>query len=745
MSMLDLPTESGARTMPHATVALARGAAWRDGFRAALSGLRHQQSLWLVLRVALSGAVFVLIFRKLDVGTFTHVLRQMNPGWAAAGLLVGVLTVVLSAWQWQVLLKKEAIELPFVITFALYYIGITFNQLLPSSIGGDVAKGAYVARLSQRNAGAASATLMARIIGVAALLLTSLPVALVAALGGFAPAWGLALILILVTCAYVALVTALLMGPLLLQRLLPQRLQQTKLGRKALDFAAVVATYRQRPLLFVQATLISALFYAASNLNFYCFGLALHISAPFWFYWVATALAALATMLPISLNGYGVRGATFVALFALMGVSAAAALSMTVEMEVQMLIFAFIGAAMLPAINQRIARVNQSRAPSIASLEEMTLMTKPIENDAALDANATVASAAPLPRLQPRKPIQWAVAVSVVVFLAITFALVGQRAFAATPRVSLYTVKMQSITAYVGGGGLTYPAQSLEIAYPVSAQVLKVNVQVGQTVAPGQPLLTLDSAGLTAQLQEVYTEWQIAQNYADSLAAQGAPAPQQAAAQQQAAVAKSRYETLNQQISSPAFNKGVVSSTFAGIVTSINVVPGSYFKAGAQLLTLQDTHNIIVRAQFPLDDAGTVQVGQTVEVDPDAQAGQSFTGKVTSIVPALSQAGASTFEVWVTVPNPNGLLFTNESVYTRVSGQQTQLVVPEMAVLDASMNPYVFVYANGKAHVRPVVIGVRGNGQFGIVSGLAAGDQVILTGQYQLTDNQTVNAVTMQS
>ena len=343
------------------------------------------------------------------------------------------------------------------------------------------------------------------------------------------------------------------------------------------------------------------------------------------------------------------------------------------------------------------------------------------------------------------KPTSWLVAVAVVIFVTIAAALVGQRVFAGPPKVTLYTVKMQPITAFVGGGGLTYPAQSLQIAYPVSGQVLKVNVQVGQTVLPGQPLLTLDTAGLTAQLQEAYSAWQIAQDYANALASQGASAVQVANAQQQAAVAKSHYDALSQQIKSPSFNNGVVSSTFGGVVTSVDVVPGTFFKAGAELLILENTSSIIVRAQFPLNDAGTVKIGQMVEVDPDAQTGQSFSGKVTSIVPELSKAGNSTFEVWITVPNPNGQLFANESVYARVSAQQTQLVVPEMAVLDASMNPYVFVYANGTAHVRSVVIGIRGNGQYGIINGLQAGDLVVLTGQFQLTDNQNVTVGSTQS
>jgi RND family efflux transporter MFP subunit len=705
----------------------------------------NKKWLWLALRIAVSVVALALIFRKLPLATVVATLQQMQPTWVALGLGVGVLTVILSAWQWQVLLRKEGIALPFMSVFGLYYVGIAFNQLLPSSIGGDVAKGTYAARLSQSKVGAASATLMARVIGVLGLLLTSLPVALVAALVGFVPGWPLTLIFALVAVAYGALLMGLLFSPALLQRLIPQRLRQTGLSRKVLDFAVTLARYRHQPRAFWQATGVSVLFYAASNLNFYCFGLALHITTAFWFYWIAVPLAALTTMLPVSLNGYGVRGATFVALFALMQVAGAAALSLSLAMEAQLLLFALVGAAVLPFINHRVARVARRPASRVVPLEDIPMIETPeIPPLTTIPAEVvplptTVPLRARLERWQPRTPRQWlATSVTAVVVIALV-ALVGMRIFAGAPRVTLYTVQTHTIAAYVGGGGLTYPAQSLQIAYPVSAQVLKVNVQVGQAVLPGQALLTLDTADLTAQLQIAYSEWQSAQNYANSLASEGAPAAQQASAQQQAAVAKSRYDALNQQISSPAFNNGVVSSTFTGVVTDINVVPGSYFKAGATLLTLQDTRNIIVRAQFPLSDAGAVQLGQTAEVDPDALAGASFTGTVTSIVPTLSKAGSSTFEVWITVPNPQKLLFSNESVFARVAGQQTLPTVPELAVLDSSTNPYVFVYANGRVHIRQVVIGVHGDGVLGIASGLTPGDQVIETGQYQLTDNEAVS------
>lgn len=332
-----------------------------------------------------------------------------------------------------------------------------------------------------------------------------------------------------------------------------------------------------------------------------------------------------------------------------------------------------------------------------------------------------------------------AVLISGGVVLAICLlVLIGFNLFRSTPRVTLYTVHTTLLHTTIGGGGLVYPAQTLDVAYPISAQVTKVNVQVGQMVQPGQSLVTLDSAALTSRLSEAYSEWQIAVIYVSTLQAQGSSAKQIAGAEQQAAIAKSRYDTLFSQINSTAFNKGNIVSTFTGVVTDINVTSGSYFNSNATLMTIEDQSNLIVRAELPLDQANQIKTGQPAEVVSDSRPNQPVTGTVTAIIPSLSHQGNSTFMAWITVPNSSQALFTNESVYVRVNGQQTLPTVPELAVVNPNSDSIVYVFDHGIARATHVVVGARDGDKFGIISGLQPGQQVVLVGQQQLTDNQQV-------
>ncbi len=311
---------------------------------------------WLALRIAFSVGLLAYLIVKTDVHALEQVILHADPRWLALGFGVGLFTVVVSAWQWQILLKGERITLGLALLTWLYFLGIAFNQLLPSSIGGDVAKIAYVARLSHRGVNAASATVMTRIVGLGAMLLTATPVAIVAALvvADFARVgWWMTLLLAAALAAYLAGVGVLLATPTLLTRLGVERAVKLPFARKAMDLARSMAAFRHRGGTLWWGFIASVIFYAASDLNFYCYGQALHMRSPFWFYWIAIPLTALATLAPISLNGYGLRGASFVAIFVLVGESGAAALSLSSLMEIQMLVFALVGAAVFLVFQRR--------------------------------------------------------------------------------------------------------------------------------------------------------------------------------------------------------------------------------------------------------------------------------------------------------------------------------------------------------------------------------------------------------
>lgn len=250
-----------------------------------------------------------------------------------------------------------------------------------------------------------------------------------------------------------------------------------------------------------------------------------------------------------------------------------------------------------------------------------------------------------------------------------------------TPQVKLYVVSNQLLTNYIGGGGLTYATQMVTLTSPGSGVVTSLNVQVGENVTKGQLLATV----LVQSVQ-------------------------------------------SSQIVAP----------FAGNITAVNVSVGAPVFGGEQLIVVQDESSIIARVQIPLAQRPYLRVGESATVNPAAIPGQTFLGKVSAINTALTNTGSDTFDVWVTVPNPVSLLLVGESVYIQISVQMMLPTVPELAVINPDADSIVFLYANGRAHVQSVVVATRDNNLIGIQNGLSAGQEVILVGQYQLTDNEPV-------
>jgi RND family efflux transporter MFP subunit len=312
--------------------------------------------------------------------------------------------------------------------------------------------------------------------------------------------------------------------------------------------------------------------------------------------------------------------------------------------------------------------------------------------------------------------------------------------------VTLYTVQTQTLTSYVGGGGLVYLQQTVALTVPVTAPITSVAVQVGQHVRADDPLVTLDNAALQAALRQAQDQWTAARSNVQALEAQGATAQALAVAERQAADARSRADALRLQLSVPGLSQGVLIAPFAGVVTAVSALSGALAQAGGPpLVTLQDDSAPIVRAQFALEQRNQVYVGAPAQVTPSTTSDLSFDGVVVFVNPALPNPGIATFEAWIALAAPAPQLFASESVYARVRQQEQLPAVPELSVINPDGDAIVFIYADGRAHIRPVVVGPRDEERFGILSGVEAGDQVILLGQYALTDNQPVIPTNNQS
>jgi uncharacterized membrane protein YbhN (UPF0104 family) len=286
------------------------------------------------LRLLGSGVLVAVLAWRIDWAAAAAAVARANLQWWLAGVAVYLAAQAVSVVRWRLLARLQGFGGPFRRYAAYYFIGMFFNLFLPTSVGGDVMRGWYLSACEgaalpeeRRRTAAFLSVLADRVNGLVALI------ALAGAAALFCPA---------VLPAWIAwTVAALVAGAILGLASSPWLARLAAMHPHLRLVAAAVAVYWRRPWTLAAATTLSVVVQALNAVVMWMMGEALGLPVPPAFYGVLAPLTALLTLLPISLNGVGLREAAAVLLLAALGVGAAEAVTFA------MLVFAATTAASL--------------------------------------------------------------------------------------------------------------------------------------------------------------------------------------------------------------------------------------------------------------------------------------------------------------------------------------------------------------------------------------------------------------
>jgi multidrug efflux pump subunit AcrA (membrane-fusion protein) len=177
------------------------------------------------------------------------------------------------------------------------------------------------------------------------------------------------------------------------------------------------------------------------------------------------------------------------------------------------------------------------------------------------------------------------------------------------------------------------------------------------------------------------------------------------------------------------------------------VPPGGLVTAGTPVLTVVDTGQLGLSAEVDETDVLLVRAGLPATVELDAVTGGTYDARVRSVdlLPSSSARGGVTYRVRLTLgagrvdegqaapaPRPG----MNAVVHLRVREAADAVAVPASAVFSADGRDAVWVLRNGRADQVPVTVGVQGQDLVQIVSGVQAGDRVVVRGADRVRDGQ---------
>ncbi len=275
--------------------------------------------------------------------------------------------------------------------------------------------------------------------------------------------------------------------------------------------------------------------------------------------------------------------------------------------------------------------------------------------------------------------------------------------------------------------------QAIELRPEVEGRIVEIYVREGTEVRRGRALLKVDDAELRAQVARLEAQRDLAvQALERTRALLAEDAASQAELEEAEARARSSQAELDlQQV---RLDRTVVRAPFSGVMGARLVSLGDYVNSATALVTLQTVDPQRAAFDVPERYAARLEVGQAVNFSVAAMPSRLFTGAVDFVDPRVRLPGR-TIRVKAVVPNRDRTLQAGMFIDARLATEvrPEAVWIPEDALLPLEMGTFVWVAgAEGAAERRQVEIGVRRPGMVEVLSGVAAGEQVVTGGLERL-------------
>jgi HlyD family secretion protein len=366
-------------------------------------------------------------------------------------------------------------------------------------------------------------------------------------------------------------------------------------------------------------------------------------------------------------------------------------------------------------------------------------------------------------------------------------------------------VERKPLTEYVSGDAILMPQAQAAIVPKISAPIKKFLVQRGSRVKKGELLAVLENADLAAAVQDsqgalkqadasyatttkagVVEDLQKAQldlaqakanldlqqSIVDSrqnLLQQGAiPRRDLDTAQAALVQAKAAYDIASQHLNSlksvsqsatissaegalesargkyEAAQAGLsyseIRSPIDGVVTDRPLFAGEMANTGQAIVTVMDTSSLLAKVHLSQQQTTNLKLGDDATLTFIGQ-DEPAHGKISLISPALD-AGSTTLEVWVTVPNKAGKYKAGTPVHVSLAARTllNAVTVPNEALITTkSGTPAVMVVGpDSVAHQKDVKTGIADGHDTQILSGVQPGDLVVTQGAFGMDDGTKV-------
>ncbi len=269
-----------------------------------------------LLKLGFTVLLLAVLGYQQDLRVLASVIASARPGPLLVAVLLQLSLTLIAVFRWKIILGYFTIQIPYLQALRIVLMGNFFSLFLPSAIGGDVFRAYCVSRHSKKGLShMLTTTLLDRSAGLFALLLIGLGSSLYSdiAIGGVS----LSRVFIAITTVYLLINVTIFHDwahrttSRLLTRFgfeaLDAKLQLIYEGLRALIRAPISVLVIFGLSLVIQFTAVCVMWFAARSLGF---------DFSFSVFLIFIPLVNLSIMVPITINGFGLRESVYVLLFA---------------------------------------------------------------------------------------------------------------------------------------------------------------------------------------------------------------------------------------------------------------------------------------------------------------------------------------------------------------------------------------------------------------------------------------------
>ncbi len=299
-------------------------------------------------KLAVSIALLTLLFSRVDVGKLWENARHASVAWMTIAFACYAASIFIMVWRWWLLLEAQDVSMPFPALFGSMSVALFFNNFLPSNIGGDVVRISDTAKVARSKTLAATVVLADRTMGMMGLVLVAaIGLSLVASPVGHTrlPIWP--------SWLWAGFLSGMLIGGLVLWspsgvgwllRPLTVLHPEWVSGRIG-SLTETLQRFRQH-MGAVVTCFVGAVFVQLMTVAFgWAVARALGIPIGPFDLAVVVPLAGVVQMIPLSVNGFGVREATYSLYFSRIGLPIESAILLSLISTALVMLYSLTGAA----------------------------------------------------------------------------------------------------------------------------------------------------------------------------------------------------------------------------------------------------------------------------------------------------------------------------------------------------------------------------------------------------------------